>query len=58
MEKENKKLNLKIIIPVIVAIVVIVIIFILAKNTKTIVIQTPNSTKYTISGVIIEFHDI
>ena len=58
MENENKKLNLKIIIPVIVAIVVIVIIFILAKNTKTIVIQTPNSTKYTISGEIIEFHDI
>lgn len=58
MEEKKKKLNLKIIIPVVVAIVVIAVIIILAKNTRTIVINTPNSNNYTISGAIIEFHDI
>lgn len=58
MEQEKKKLNVKIIIAVIIAIVAISIILILANNTKTIVIQTPNSNKYTISGEIIEFHDL
>lgn len=58
MEQEKKKLNPKIIIAVIIAIVAISIILILANNTKTIVIQTPNSNKYTISGEVVELHDL